>query len=670
MRMPGSDRSTGDEASLLRALEEMEQSWPEGSMLLRAVRDAVGAVVDFECVYANPAAEAASRGVPLKGRRMRELASEFSGSSAREQMGRVLETGQPAAVAVSRRTESGEALWYECTLVRLGSWVLGRFRDVSATRRAVDGLEETRSRMVEILEGTPDAFFSVDADWRFTYVNRNATVLTGKQRHEVVGHVLWEVCPALRGTAFEYEFRRVMAQRQAARFEELMPGERWYEAHAWPAGQGLSVFFREMTERRQLEAQRDALLAREHTARLEAEALAQQRTHELLAAREKLVQSEKLAVAGQLAAGVGHEINNPLSFVMGNLHFALEHLEVPAGAPGGGAPEHLAEAVEALREARVGAERIRDIVQDLKRFARADDAHLGPVDVHAALEFSLSMAMPYIRHRARVEKHLGEVPTVLGNEAKLGQVFLNLLINAAQAIPEGDAAHHLIALATRVEAGRVVVEVRDTGAGMTAEVLSRAFEPFYTTKSMGEGTGLGLSICLGLVQGMKGELTATSAPGQGSTFRVVLPASVREARPAAQAALEVGPRSKRILVIDDEPAIAGVLRRIIGRTNEVVVAQSGREALALVERDDAFDRVFCDLMMPDLTGMDVHAALARTHPRLLERFVFMTGGSFTERARSFLQTVPSPRIEKPFDPELIRTLVAQAPPREGAPLVP
>jgi CheY-like chemotaxis protein len=259
---------------------------------------------------------------------------------------------------------------------------------------------------------------------------------------------------------------------------------------------------------------------------------------------------------------------------------------------------------------------------------------------------------------------------VLGNEAKLGQVFLNLLINAAQAIPEGDAARHLIAVSTRVEGERVVVEVSDTGAGMTAEVLSRAFEPFYTTKSMGEGTGLGLSICLGLVQGMKGELTATSAPGQGSTFRVVLPASVREARPAAQAAVEGGPRCKRILVIDDEPAIAGVLRRIIGRTNEVVVAHSGREALALIERDDAFDRVFCDLMMPDLTGMDVHAALAERRPALLERFVFMTGGSFTERARSFLQTVPYPRIEKPFDPELIRTLVAQAPPREGERRVP
>jgi signal transduction histidine kinase/ActR/RegA family two-component response regulator len=525
-------------------------------MVLRAVRDAAGAVVDFECLYANPAAG----GRAVRGRRIREVAPGFATVAHLELLTRALQASKPLSEEVSGPDLTGQQRWFLCTVGRLGEDVLVRLRDVTDSRRAVEELEET--------------------------------------------------------------------------------------------------------ERRRREAEHLAVLAREHSARLEAEDLAQQRSRELLAAKEKLMHSEKLAVAGQLAAGVGHEINNPLSFVMGNLHFALEHLEVPGGGPPDA--EHLREALEALREARVGAERIRDIVRDLKRFARADEeAHLGPVNVHAALEFCVSMAMPHIRHRAQVVWRLGDVPMVLGNEARLGQVFLNLLINAAQSIAEGDVAHHRITLATRLEGGRVVVEVSDTGSGMAPEVLSRIFEPFFTTKRMGEGTGLGLSICLGLVQGMNGELTATSVPGQGSTFRVVLPTSAEAARPAALAMMAAGPRRKRILVIDDEPSIAAVLRRIIGREHEVVVVHSGREALELLERDDRFDRVFCDLMMADLTGMDVHTALEARRPDLLERFVFMTGGSFTERARVFLQTVRYPRIEKPFDPELIRALVAQAPRREG-----
>jgi signal transduction histidine kinase/CheY-like chemotaxis protein len=553
MRMPSGAGGTGVDAPLLEALAEMEESWPEGCLLLRPVRDAAGAVVDFECLYANRLVG----GEAMRGRRLSEVAPDFASGECLGLLCRMLEDGQPRTREVCGLSWSGEERWFQATLGRLRGDVLARLRDITDSRRAVEVLEET--------------------------------------------------------------------------------------------------------DRLRREAEREALLAREHTARLEAEALAQLRAGELLAAREKLMQSEKLAVAGQLAAGVGHEINNPLSFVMGNLHFALEHLELPGGVPPHA--EALCEALEALREARVGAERIRDIVRDLKRFARADEAHLGPVDVHAALEFSVSMAMPHLRHRAQVVRHLGEVPTVLGNEAKLGQVFLHLLMNAAQSIPEGDAVHHRVTLATWVEAGRAVVEVSDSGSGMPPEVLSRAFEPFFTTRSIGEGSGLGLSICLGLVQGMNGELTARSRPGQGSTFRVVLPLSAEVVRPAELAAVAAGPRRKRILVIDDEPGIAGVLRRIIGREHEVLVVHSGREALVLLERDDAFDRVFCDLMMADLTGMDVHAALREMRPELLERFVFMTGGSFTERARSFLQTVHAPRIDKPFDPELIRALVAQAPSR-------
>jgi PAS domain S-box-containing protein len=517
---------------------------------------------------------------------------------------------------------------------------------------------------VELLENLPEGFISVDAQWRFTYINRNALLMTGKPREKLFGRDMWSTCPEMLGTIAEREYRRVMAERVSAEFEvEYVPGL-WFDVHAYPSGSGIAIFFRDSTEKKKAEQERDALLKREHSGRLEAEELARQRARELLAAREKLVQSEKLAVAGQLAAGVGHEINNPLSFVMGNIHFALEQISTLSQVE---AREALQETAEALAEAREGAERIRGIVRDLKTFARADDAHLRPVDVHAALEFSLSMAMNHVRYRAQVVKCYGKVPPVWANEAKLGQVFLNLIVNAAQAIPEGDTARHRIVLTTYARDHHVVVEVTDTGMGMTPEVLVRAFEPFFTTKAQGEGTGLGLSICHGIIKALRGELTGASKPGKGSRFRVVLPtrgaggAAMAPALASVQDTSDV--QGKRVLVIDDEPGIASVMRRIVGRGNEVVVSHSGRDALALLEHDTEFDRIFCDLMMADLTGMDVHAELAKKYPECLPRLVFMTGGGFTERARSFLQNFSHPRIDKPFEPELIRSLVAQSPPR-------
>jgi nitrogen-specific signal transduction histidine kinase/CheY-like chemotaxis protein len=402
--------------------------------------------------------------------------------------------------------------------------------------------------------------------------------------------------------------------------------------------------------------------------RLEAEARARQHQGELDAVRERLAQSEKLAVVGQLAAGVGHEINNPLAFVSGNLHVAVEQLAALTREVGGPASERLRDTLQALEEARQGAERIQAIVKDLRTMARADESRMVPVDVHAALEFSLTLAMPHLRHKAQIERRFGTVPAVQGNEAKLGQVLLNLLINAAQAIPEGDPLSHRVTLVTRREDSRVVVEVRDTGKGMTPEVMARIFEPFFTTKARAEGTGLGLFICQGLIQAMGGEMGVESEPGRGSTFRVVLPVSGETevtSTPGPARTVVDAPARKRVLVVDDEPGIGSVMRRILGRVHEVVVLQSGREALALLERDDGFDRVFCDLMMGDMTGMDLHARLAEKGSECLSRFVFMTGGGFTERAREFLQSVSVPRIDKPFEPDIIRSLVAQAPPRRG-----
>jgi signal transduction histidine kinase len=177
---------------------------------------------------------------------------------------------------------------------------------------------------------------------------------------------------------------------------------------------------------------------------------------------------------------------------------------------------------------------VRDIVRDLKLFSRSPSDQQVPLNLHALLDSCVNMMWGELKHRARVVKDYGEVPLLHGNESRLAQVFLNLLINAAQALPPGGDEPSEIRLATRHEEGVVMVSVRDTGMGIREEHLGKLFDPFFTTKPVGEGTGLGLAICHGIVTGLGGRITVESQPGRGSTFRVFLPATPVPARAPAQ----------------------------------------------------------------------------------------------------------------------------------------
>ena len=239
------------------------------------------------------------------------------------------------------------------------------------------------------------------------------------------------------------------------------------------------------------------------------------------AMQAQLVMSDRLAAVGTLAAGVAHEINNPLAFVLSNLSFLFRELQgVASELP----PGRIAEMEEVLREAADGANRVRQIVRDLRTFSRGDDDEVAtPVNVQSVLESAITMARGELRTRAQIVREYSDVPLVEGNEGRFGQVFLNLLINAAQAIPQGRPDQHEVRLVLRPAGDRVIVEVKDTGVGMSPHVRARIFDPFFTTKPVGEGTGLGLSICHGIVTGFGGEIIVESEEGQGSTFRVVLP---------------------------------------------------------------------------------------------------------------------------------------------------
>jgi signal transduction histidine kinase len=370
-----------------------------------------------------------------------------------------------------------------------------------------------------------------------------------------------------------------------------------------------------------------------------------------------LVVADRMATVGTLAAGVAHEINNPLAYMTAALEFLHEELvtlekSVPSG--------RLGEAAQALAEAREGAGRVKHVVRDLKTFSRVEEERRTRVDLQPVIESSINMAFNEIKYRARLVKDYGPTPPIFANEARLGQVFLNLLINAAQAIPEGRTHENEIRITTRTDdEGRAVVEVKDTGSGISPAIIGRIFDPFFTTKPIGVGTGLGLSITRNIVRALGGEVTAESKVGQGTTFRVTLPAApphVAVWEPEEGTPLERGRRG-RVLVVDDEPAIGAAIRRVLAPEHDVAVLASAREALESIAGGEHFDVVLCDLMMPQMTGMDLHAELTKVAPDQAQRMVLLTGGTFTAAASQFLDRVPNPRVEKPFDAASLRALV-------------
>jgi len=356
---------------------------------------------------------------------------------------------------------------------------------------------------------------------------------------------------------------------------------------------------------------------------------------------DRAVVTERMASMGRLAAGVGHEINNPLTYALGNVDGLIEASTMAGGPP------PATDVLERLHETRDGLWRIRVIVRDLQTLSRADEAH-GELDLKQVIEQAIQIAGAELRHRAQLVRSYARVGTVLGSRTRLGQVFLNLIVNAAHAIPEGRTEHNRIEIAIRDEGAEAVVEVTDTGAGIAAEHLDRIFDPFFTTKPIGSGTGLGLSISREIIGRHGGSITVASAVGFGTTMTVRLPHGQKPAPapvPATQP-LPTGQRA-RILVIDDEPLITKIIKRGLPH-HDVTVAGQARDALLRIEQGERFDVILCDLMMPDISGIEVHEYLTQSHPSAARKMVFMTGGAFTARAKRFLSEVTNDRIEKPF----------------------
>ncbi|MDB4963543.1 MAG: Sensor protein [Myxococcales bacterium] len=360
-----------------------------------------------------------------------------------------------------------------------------------------------------------------------------------------------------------------------------------------------------------------------------------------LAAR--LVFSDRMVSVGTLAGGVAHEINNPLATIGAQLQI-LDETHPDAGT----------------RDARAAVERIRKIVRGLAAFSRADDEVRASLEVHRVLELAINLTGNEVRHRAGFVKQFGAIPPVIANEARLGHVFINLLVNAAEAVPEGNADRHEIRVTTRTDAaGWALVEVHDNGIGIPRDLLGRVFDPFFTTKPVGQGTGLGLSICHGIVRSLGGDITVRSEIGAGSTFTIALPPATEapRKRKTSESPRIEAPTRGHVLVIDDDVMYASSLRRLLSTEHAVTVVHNGREALARIRSGERFDAILCDLMMPELTGAELHAELAVSNRELADRIIFITGGAFSPASQKFLERVTNLCFEKPCDISELRDAV-------------
>lgn len=380
--------------------------------------------------------------------------------------------------------------------------------------------------------------------------------------------------------------------------------------------------------------------------------------------RAKMMHMDRMAAVGTLAAGVAHEINNPLGFIRANAQLLLSEFEHGAfddwRPPESTRLDHQ-ELREMLGDVDEGAERIQRIVAGLKTYTRHDERADASVDLEQLLESVRKMSIHLLRDRARLQIDLDALPPVRGTNSELGQVLLNLIVNAAHAIEPGRRDENTIRVTGRYRDGAVHISVEDTGSGIPADVQPKIFDPFFSTKEQDEGMGLGLYITRNIVENTGGDITFESVEGEGTRFDIRLGAS------DAPAADITGPipkprgslRDGRILVVDDEPQIIKTLQRALSGY-EVVGASSAKDALALLREGAQFDLILCDLSMPHMSGMAFFGILEDEFPGLSSRTLFMSGGTYTAEATRFVASLERSLINKPFDIDKLRCRVDKA----------
>lgn len=501
-------------------------------------------------------------------------------------------------------------------------------------------LTESERRLRTMMESAGDAILVFDFDSAHTIdVNPAACELFGYSRREFLAltgaalggpeaaEAVARMSNSLKSKGFGHEPRHPMRKKDGSRFV---------------ADVRITSFL--FHNRRQY-----LVIVRDVSDQVEREHALERTNKELVAAQDHLLHKDRLAVLGQLAASVAHEINNPLQFMAAG----IERLRaLPSGAVPG-------EVVESLA---TGLERVRNITASLRPFARGDAFQPHRHSLYTVVDSVRQMTANLVRYRATLLIDVEQDIYVVADPTRLSQLLTNLVTNAAQAIDEGRPGAHRIHIRSSVGARTVTLSVADTGRGMSPEVQARIFEPFFTTKSREMGTGLGLSLCLEIARQHGGDLRFESRKGEGTTFFFELPLAEPPAPTVAIVTPVVprAPRRLRVLAVDDEVLIAECYQLFLPDM-DFEVAIGGEEALNILASDQQFDAILCDLMMPRLDGPGLHEIVSKRWPGLEQRFVFCSGGAVTPRIREFLGGQRLRLVNKPVLPlELEAALVEAA----------
>ena len=384
----------------------------------------------------------------------------------------------------------------------------------------------------------------------------------------------------------------------------------------------------------------------------------------------RLAHADRLAAVGALAAAFAHEINNPAQMVGADLTQLMEQLRTfelvcqrlePHQLREDG-EKAIGESFELLRNCFDGLSRITSIIRDLKSFSRVQSDKITWVHPNEVINQACSIANNQIRHRGILVKELEADKAFPGDCYKLVQVVTNLLVNANHALCDNKPDQRIL-VKTYIEDGYAVMTVADNGTGIPRSVLGRIFEPFYTTKGEGEGTGLGLAMSLDIARQHGGTIEVDSEPDMGTRFDLKIPLENGFRVPEVDTKENISStahRHARVLLVDDEPGILRSLARLIERRHTVVKGEGGRAALELLQDDQAFDVIICDLMMPEVDGPMLFEKLASLAPQLCPRVVFMSGGAFTHRAQSFLRQVSNTVLDKPVPAASLEAAIQKA----------
>jgi len=401
-------------------------------------------------------------------------------------------------------TRDGRAFaWGRTRLLGAEPGWLFSFRDLRRERVALRALSDAESWLLMFAKHTGGCVLEVDADGRVVGTWSADGDILSVPEARFQGRTFSEAIGDPRAGDIDALVRGVIASGKEASLEYTLhtsDGPRVYALDAallssdGPSNAVVSVLVRDITTQTRMQTQ--------------------------------LVQAERLASVGLLAAGVAHEVNNPLTYMVLNFQRVRRGIRKLAEASDAENVRELAGELETCIDMMVeGAERVRDIVKDLQRFSRSEPSETRvPLDIHGVVHRTLGLVSFELKRHARLVLELEPTPQVLASEGRLSQVLLNLILNAVHSLGQPDPERHMIRIATRTDArGHAVIEVQDTGCGIAEHDLRRIFDPFFTTKPPNLGTGLGLAICHGITRSLGGTIVAESKLGVGSTFRVTLP---------------------------------------------------------------------------------------------------------------------------------------------------